>query len=579
MTRSALTLESREKALAQMSDAHGLDVLVIGGGVTGAGIALDAAGRGLRTGIVEAQDWAAGTSSRSSKLAHGGLRYLQMLDFALVHEALTERDLLLAEIAPHLVHKVPFLYPLTHRVWERAYVGMGVALYDALASLSKRRRSTPFHRHISKKKLSALFPNFREDAAVGAIQYWDARVDDARLVLALIRTAAAQGALAASRTQVVRLTKNASGAVTGAEIVDLESNTRHHIKSRMVINATGVWTEETESMAAGEGGLKVLASKGIHLVVPKDRIQGNTGLILQTEKSVLFVIPWPNHWIIGTTDTPYTEDLRHPIVTRADIDYLLDRANAVLAKPLTHEDIVGTYAGLRPLLQPAQASASTSVSREHTVASPAPGFVVIAGGKLTTYRVMAKDAVDFALGDRARAMPSISHKISLTGADGLAAARARAATYARTYGWTTAVTEHLLGRYGSDIDDLVELIEAQPDLAEPLTAAPLYLRAEIAYAATNEMVLHLEDVLLHRTRLVYEYADGGAAALDEILSILSPILRWDGATQQHERAQYLERLAAETQATQTTTDAEGAQVRANAGDMTPMLPLTPRGLN
>lgn len=574
MATSALTAASRTEAIEKMSDETGLDVLVIGGGVTGAGIALDAASRGLRTGIIEAQDWSAGTSSRSSKLAHGGLRYLQMLDFALVHEALVERDLLLRDLAPHLVRKIPFLYPLKHRVWERFYVGSGVSLYDALASMSKRRRSTPFHRHIMKGKLREVFPDLRDDAAVGAIQYWDARVDDARLVLTLIRTAAEHGALAASRTQLVGITKNAAGAVTGADILDLETGEKHHVKTRSVINATGVWTEETESLAAGADGLKVLASKGIHLVVPKERIRGEKGLILQTEKSVLFVIPWPEYWIIGTTDTPYEHDPRHPVATKADIDYVLERANAVLRDPLTHDDIIGTFAGLRPLLQPAEASASTKVSREHTVASPAPGFVVIAGGKLTTYRVMAKDAVDFALGAGARTTPSITDKVPLTGAEGLPAAKVRARTYAQKYGWTKAITDHLLERYGSNIDEIAELVEAQPDLAKPLAHAPMYLRAEIAHAAHYEMVLHLEDILLHRTRLEYEIKDGGVGAIDEILAIVSPILGWDAERAAAEREGYIARRDATLAAAETTTDEAGAAARGTAGDMSPMHDVT-----
>src|SRR5699024_4725038 len=212
---------------------------------------------------------------------------------------------------------------------------------------------------------------------------------------------------------------------------------------------------------------------------------------LQTEKSVLFVIPWPDYWIIGTTDTPYTEDPRHPVATKADIDYLLEHANAVLAEPLTREDVIGVYAGLRPLLQPVSSGdgASTKVSREHTVASPAPGLVAIAGGKLTTYRVMAKDAVDFALGAGAGANPSITDRVPLSGAEDLPATRALARGYARTYGWTRHTLDHLLRRYGSNISELVELIEAQPDLAAPLTHAPTYLRVEIAYAARREMVL------------------------------------------------------------------------------------------
>src|SRR5690606_18542634 len=309
MASTRLTAEARAQALAALeasvSPSAELDVLVIGGGVTGAGIALDAVTRGLSTAVVEAQDWAQGTSSRSSKLVHGGLRYLQMLDFELVHEALTERDLLLRDLAPHLVRPVPFLYPLEHRVWERAYVGTGIALYDVLATLTPGRRPMPFHRHLSKSQMEAKFPDLAHDAAVGAVQYWDASVDDARLVATLVRTAASYGAHAASRTQVVSLTPGATGAVNGAVVADLETGREITVRARAVINATGVWTEETEALAGSEGGLRVLASKGVHLVVPRERIRGNAGLILQTEKSVLFVIPWSRYWIIGTTDTPW----------------------------------------------------------------------------------------------------------------------------------------------------------------------------------------------------------------------------------------------------------------------------------
>lgn len=247
MTSSRLTAESRQRALsaleASTSADQELDVLVIGGGVTGAGIALDAVTRGLSTAIVEGQDWASGTSSRSSKLVHGGLRYLQMLDFHLVHEALTERDLLIKDLAPHLVRPVPFLYPLEHRVWERAYVGAGIALYDTLASMAPGKRALPLHRHLSRKQMERKFPDLAHDAAIGAVQYWDASVDDARLVSTLIRTATSYGAHAASRTQVVELTKGSTGAVNGAILEDLETGRRITVRARAVINATGVWTE------------------------------------------------------------------------------------------------------------------------------------------------------------------------------------------------------------------------------------------------------------------------------------------------------------------------------------------------
>jgi glycerol-3-phosphate dehydrogenase len=576
MLTSIMTPASRTEALAKMSDADGLDILVIGGGVTGAGVALEAATRGLRVGIVEAQDWASGTSSRSSKLVHGGLRYLQMLDFHLVHEALTERDLLINQLAPHLVRPVAFLYPLEHRIWERAYVGAGVALYDTLATASGRRRALPFHRHLSRKGMLRRFPDLRHDAAVGALQYWDASVDDARLVLTLIRTAAAYGALAASRTQLVELTKDEAGTVDGAVVVDLETGREHRIRARAVINSTGVWTEETESLSGAGGGLRVLASKGIHIVVPRDRIRGEVGLILQTEKSVLFIIPWSRYWLIGTTDTPWTQELQHPVATSADIDYLLTHANTVLARPLTRDDIIGTWAGLRPLLQPGTKAGTSSakISREHTTASPIPGLTVIAGGKLTTYRVMATDAVDFALGDKAKDLPSITERIPLVGAVGLEALGRRATVVARTYGWSGQMVDHLLHRYGSLLGDLVDAIAARPDLARPLEHAPAYLRAEIVYAATHEGVLHLEDVMLHRTRLNYEMRDRGLAALPEIAALTGEVLGWDEQRMAAEIESYTERARAEEAAELEPDDASAETVRLRTPDVSPLRVLT-----
>ncbi|MFI2362029.1 FAD-dependent oxidoreductase [Promicromonospora sp. NPDC019610] len=579
MASTRLTAEARTQALAALeasaSPAAELDVLVIGGGVTGAGIALDAVTRGLSTAVVEAQDWAQGTSSRSSKLVHGGLRYLQMLDFELVHEALTERDLLLRDLAPHLVRPVPFLYPLEHRVWERAYVGAGIALYDVLATVTPGRRPMPFHRHLSRHQMETKFPDLAHDAAVGAVQYWDASVDDARLVATLIRTAASYGAHAASRTQVVSLTQGATGAVNGAVVVDLETGKEITVRARSVINATGVWTEDTEALAGSEGGLRVLASKGVHLIVPRERIRGHVGLILQTEKSVLFVIPWSRYWIIGTTDTHWSLDPTHPVATSTDIDYVLDHANAVLAHPLTREDVIGTYAGLRPLLQPGtkEGTSSAKVSREHTVASPTPGLTVVAGGKLTTYRIMAKDAVDFAIGQRAAALPSITHQIPLTGAVGLRAVQRQARTWGKRFGWSPPMLDHLLHRYGANLAEIVELCDADPSLAKPLEHASAYLRAEVHYAVSHEGALHLEDVLSHRTRLVYEVADSGTAAADEIAAVVGPLLGWDAADTEREISAWQARIDAERQAAQEPDDEGAERARLTTPDVAAMQPL------
>lgn len=575
MASTRLTRESRQAAFEAMADDEGLDVLVIGGGVTGAGIALDAATRGLRTGIVEARDWSQGTSSRSSKLVHGGLRYLYQLDFKLVAEALKERGLLLTTIAPHLVKAQPFLWPLRTPVIERAYSAVGVGMYDALAVLGAHGKTVPLQRHYSRKGAKQLFPGIREDALCGAIRFYDARVDDSRLVIDLVRTAAGLGTLAASRTELTELLKDPAGRVVGAVLTDLETGTTRTVKTRRIINATGVWTQQTQRLG-GAGGLKVLASKGIHILVPRERIDATTGIFLRTEKSVLFIIPWQRYWVIGTTDTAWHEDLAHPVATSADIDYILEHANTVLADPLTRDDIIGTYAGLRPLLQPGtmDESQSTKISREHTVTQIAPGLVSIAGGKLTTYRVMAEDAVDFVLGkERATATPSRTTTTPLVGAEGLAGVEAQADRIAAERGWTADRLEHLLGRYGAELPTLLAMIDEDPALAEPLPEAEAYLAAEVAFAVTHEGALHLEDIVNHRVRLAMETPDRGISALPGIAAVAADRLGWDDATRGLEISSYERQARAELEAEHRATDADAVAARLTAEDLRPVLPL------
>ncbi|MCW2756464.1 MAG: glycerol-3-phosphate dehydrogenase, partial [Nocardioidaceae bacterium] len=412
---------SRARALDAMAAATSgdeLDVLVVGGGVTGAGVALDAVSRGLSTALVEQRDFASGTSSRSSKLVHGGLRYLEMFDFGLVKEALEERGLLLTRLAPHLVRPVPFLYPL-HHAWERPYVGAGLVLYDGMAMAGKYDVGVPRHKHLFRRHLERMAPDLRTDQLHGAIRYYDCQVDDARLVMTVARTAAAYGAHIASRTKVTGFLREGE-RVVGARLRDLENDRDLEVRARVVINAAGVWSNEIQELVGGRGQLKVEASKGVHLVVPRDRIHAQTGFITKTETSVLFVIPWGRHWIIGTTDTPWNLDLAHPAASRADVDYVLGHVNTLLKVPLDHEDVEGVYAGLRPLAT-GQSEPTSKISREHTVVAPLPGLVMIAGGKLTTYRVMARDAVDVAaqtLENHGRPVrSSITERVLLMGAD------------------------------------------------------------------------------------------------------------------------------------------------------------------
>ncbi|WP_406019390.1 glycerol-3-phosphate dehydrogenase/oxidase [Kocuria rhizophila] len=572
MPLTSLNAQQRNNDLRAMSE-HPVDVLVIGGGITGAGIALDAATRGLSTAIIDAQDWAQGTSSRSSKLVHGGLRYLMQLNFALVAEALKERDLLMHRLAPHLVKPIQFMYPLTHKGWERPFVATGIGMYDTLAHVGAKAESLPIQRHLSAAGVRKTFPAMRDDAAVGAIAYWDGRVDDARLTLDLVRTAQRYGALAANRAAARNLIRDDSGRVVGAHIEDLTTGETREVRAKVVISAAGVWTEPVQDLAESETGLKVLASKGIHIVVPKERLEGSTGIILQTEKSVLFIIPWDNYWVIGTTDTPYERDLATPTATREDAQYVLDHANKILRDPLTMDDVIGTWAGLRPLVQPGtkgEATPSTKISREHSVVEAAPGLFTIAGGKLTTYRVMGKDAVDAALGKKAaKENPSITEHVALLGAQGWSGLMNQSEHLAARAGMEQVVVERLLNRYGDETLEMIDTITDHPELGEPVPGAEQYLKIEIQRAATHEGALDLEDVMCRRTHLNYEQRDGGSAAAPEIARIMGDVLGWDEAERARQVDLYEQMRRAEHAALQENDEDTAQRLREGAGNPYP----------
>jgi glycerol-3-phosphate dehydrogenase len=562
MSTTQLGPEQRRASLDRMA-SEVFDVVVVGGGVTGCGCALDAATRGLSVALVEQRDYAAGTSSRASKLIHGGVRYLEQRDFALVREALRERDLLLTRLSPHLVHPIPFLYPLTHPVWERFYVGARILLYDTMGGT----RAVPRHRHLSKRRALQLAPGLRPDRVVGGIRYYDGGVDDARFTMTVARTAAQYGAAAATSVRVVGFLQQGE-RVAGVRVRDVESGEEVEVRAREVINATGVWTEELlQQVAGGRRQFRVRVSKGIHLVVPGDRIHANTALILRTETNVLFVLPWGRHWIIGTTDTDWDLDLAHPAASRSDIGYLLDRVNAMLSAPLTHRDIEGVYVGLRPLI--AGASAATSkLSRRHAVARPMPGLVVVAGGKLTIYRVMATDAVDAAANGLGRSVPpSCTDVTPLVGAVGYQAMfNTRERISART-GLPVARIEHLLGRYGSRIDEPLGLVAERPELGRPIDGADDYLKVEAVYAASHEGALHLDDVLTRRTRISFETWDRGLAAAEPVARLLAEVLDWDDATVRREVEHYQARVAAERQSEEQPDDPAAEAVRLGAQDI------------
>lgn len=566
VTRSSkLGPEERVAALDVLKSKE-LDILVIGGGIVGTGAALDAATRGLRVGMVEARDWASGTSSRSSKLVHGGIRYLEQLNFRLVREALIERGLLLQRIAPHLVKPVRFLYPLTKPIFERIYVGAGMLLYDLFSYTGGRPPGVPHHRHLTKGQMLRAMPSLNPDAFVGGLTYYDAQVDDARYVSTLARTASFYGAHVASRVRVEGFIK-VGQRVVGVNAHDLETGEHFEIRARQVVNATGVWTDDTQAMVGERGQFKVRASKGIHLVVPRDRIHSKLGLLLRTEKSVLFVIPWDRHWLIGTTDTDWNLDKAHPAATAADIDYLLEHVNTVLAVPLTRDDVEGVYAGLRPLLA-GESDQTSKLSREHIVAHTVPGLVVVAGGKWTTYRIMAKDAIDEAVAALDGTISeSITEDIALLGAEGYHAAWNKRGKIARAFGVHKVRIEHLLNRYGILTDELLELLRERPELDEPLPGADDYIAAEVVYAATHEGALHLDDVLARRTRISIEAWDRGVSAAPVVAKLMASELGWDAARIDREVDTYLKRVAAERESQEQPDDLSADRTRLSAPEI------------
>ena len=562
---TALNPQRRRESLTAMA-ADELDVLVIGAGVVGAGAALDAASRGLTVGLVEARDLAAGTSSRSSKLFHGGLRYLKQLNFRLVFEALRERKLCLNVLCPHLAKPVAFVYPLERFAWDRAYVGLGVGVYDVLGA----GRGVPSHlRHLSRRSVLRSFRSGKKGHLHGGIKFYEGQIDDARHTMMLARTAAGHGAHVATSTRVTGFLRDGD-RVVGATVHDLETGAVLRIRAKRVINAAGVWTDEIQQMLGGKGMFRVRASKGVHIVVPRKAIDSDTGLITETEKSLLFIIPCPwsdDFWVIGTTDTPWDLDKAHPAASASDIDYILDHANALLEKPLTRDDVVGVYAGLRPLLA-GESDQTSKLSREHACVSPVPGLVIIAGGKYTTYRVMAKDAVDLAVKQLPGTIEkSCTERVPLIGADGYQALWNTRARIAERTGLDGPRVEHLLGRYGSAISDLLAIIDEDPSLGQPLDAAPKYLKAEAVYGVSHEGALHLDDILARRTRISIDTWDRGDGAAREVAELVAPLLGWDASAIDREVEHYHARVTAERESQAQLDDRTADAARLGAPDV------------
>ena len=538
---------------------------MIGGGVTGVGCALDAATRGLRVGLVEQRDLASGTSSRSSKLLHGGLRYLESRDFALVREALHERGLLANTVSPHLVRTVSFMIPLTRRFWQRIYFGAGVLLYDLLARTGKHPLA--FHRHLGRKATLKLAPALKQSSIRGAIIYQDAQIDDARHTLAIARTASHHGASIVTSARVTGLLIEQHGGsetVVGAKFRDLETNTDYECRAAKVVNATGVWLDDIHDMVA-PSSLAVRAAKGVHLVVRRDCIESDCGIVLRTPRSVLFLIPWGDHWLIGTTDTEWEFDRAHPAASSADIDYILDHANEALERPLTRADILGVYVGLRPLLD-ASADDTATVSREHAVAEPISGLVSIAGGKYTTYRVMAADAINAAVdGLPGNVPPSCTQDVVLLGSDEWQHWSQQADALAKVSALDRDIVERLLWRHGNRIVDVLEIAEFDPSLAAQVPGGT-YIAAEVVHAARHEGALHLDDVLARRLRISIEGEERGNLAAESVASLMARELGWSDQRRSTEVQRWYERVEAERAANAAPDDSTADSIRRRAAD-------------
>lgn len=534
MFDSSLNPDQRAEDLSRLAKEH-FDVLVIGGGINGVGVALDAVTRGLTVALVESDDFASGTSSRSSKLIHGGLRYLEQYDFKLVREALHERELLVSSLAPHLVKPVAFLYPLHEKVKERTYVGAGLALYDALRGF---KRALPGHKHLSQKSISEIAPSLRTDVVTGAIRYFDAQVDDARHTMIIARTAKRHGAAIITHAKVDSLIKKGK-RVTGAVVADLNSKKKINVKASTVIMCAGVWSDQLHKSFGIEPGYEVKMSKGVHITLPGNAIKADEGIIIKTAISVLFIIPWKDQWMIGTTDTEYLGDPNSPLADKSDVQYIIEQANRVLSPRISSEQVIGVFAGLRPLVANKKDVETTKLSREHTVDRPVPGFVSLAGGKYTTYRVMAKDAVDMATNDITKlTSESITSKLPIIGADGYWALTQQVDALAARYNLKTETIVHLLNRYGSDISDLLELISEDRKLATPVTRDLPYLKAEIVYAVIAEGAQTVADVMERRTRIWFEAPNFGMDLAQSIADLAS-YLGWKAPQKKASVAEYI----------------------------------------
>ena len=528
---TAAPLERRRRDLAALAEKP-LDVLVVGGGIVGSGAALDAATRGLRVGLVERDDIAIGTSSRSSRLIHGGLRYLEQYRFGLVREALRERSRVL-HLAPHLVTIQPLLFPLFgFPVVTRVFYQTGMTLYDVLGA----RHDGGWHRHLSVGEVLAHAPNMRRERLRGGLLFHDGMEDDARYTLAVARTAAEEGAMVVTRARVDALLDAVGGQhLVGARVHDELDGADLDVRARVVIDATGVWGADPGSPLYG-GSTRLLPSRGAHLIVPRERIPSDVGLTIRVPGKVVFLVPWPHYWLIGTTDAPYDGPIDRPTAGHDEVEELLAAVNHVLDVDLERSDVVGTYAGLRPLIAPSTGSTTVTASREHRVVIERNGLVRVSGGKYTTYRQMAQETVDAALqvlGERPSSRPTKTATRRLIGAADRPELDRLARDLATEHGLAPAVAVRLVARHGTLASDVLALGH-ELGLLGLLVDGEDHLEVEVVWAARHELALSIDDVLSRRMRLVQELPDRGAAIAPRVAALLGGELGWDGARQASE---------------------------------------------
>ena len=528
-------------------ESEQFDVLVIGGGITGAGVALDAVARGYKVALVEKVDFASGTSSKSTKLVHGGIRYLPEFDFALVREALVERGTLLRN-APFLVEPVGFVLPLYEG--DRHPVGMpfttpggiglglimdvGLWFYDLMAGAVAGRRGVKRHRRLSRKKVTELAPALVTERLKEGFIYYDAQTNDARLTMAVMRTAAQYGAAITNYAEVTSFVTE-KGKVVGAHVRDRLGNQEITVRARHIVNATGIFSEQVELLTGQEPMAEVVPSKGVHLVFSREDVKlGSDAIVLPEtdDKRILFIVPWESRAIFGTTDTG-SGDLDHPIATQEDIAYLLHHLNRYLSVHLTEDNIISVYAGYRPLLRSRSKEHSTAkLSRTHAVLQSPSGLVSIVGGKLTTYRRMAQDTVDV-LSRRDGWTPiHPTQNLPLQGSAGWPASQHELKIKGAALGLSPQILEHLGRNYGTEAMELLELIRGDAELGMRLIDDLPYTRAEVVYACRQEMAMTPDDVLARRTRITIEDRHRGLGILDDVVGLMAKELGWSPEQQQ-----------------------------------------------